>query len=368
MKILFLSSFAHLVLSGRKDLVSGGAELQVALLARELAKRGINTVVVGGDVGQADGEHFDGVLTRNGGRFQTGRIIDLIQAIPRVWKILKEERPTHVYVLGWTTWLWILLQMRRKFGFQLGFICGLDTEVNGEFRRENPVRGALFERAVAASDIRFAMTEDQATCFQANGQRCGLYRNLLLPRVNPRTAEKTNDLLWVSRCQPIKRPHLFIDLVERLPDLRCEMICPREDAELWDSVAQRAAKFPNLTFREKVPYHEIQERYDTARVFVNTSTFEGWPNSFIQSGLGATALASLDVNPDQLFSKFDLGIYANGDMDALVKEVDALLCDPGRLANAQLESERFVRELHDNDRNVDCFLGYQAELAAAAIA
>ncbi len=359
MKILFLSSYAHLVLEGRTDLVSGGAELQVALLARELAKRGISCVVVGGDVGQNDGGVFDGVVTRTGGRFHTGGVLDLLGAIPRVWRVLREERPTHIYVLGWTTWLWLLLKARPWFGYKLGFICGLDTEVNGEFRRENPVRGAFFERGVAGCDVRFAMTEDQAQWFKKRGQSCGMYRNLILPRSVPRTGKKDVDLLWVARCQSIKRPHLFLDLVEQLPDLRCEMICPREDVALWESVAARAATFPNLVFRQKVPYHVIQERYDSANLFVNTSTFEGWPNSFIQSGLGHTALVSLDVNPDELFLRYQLGIFAGGNLQRMLSEIQELLKNGERLEHAQAECERFVSELHDNDRNVDRFLANQ---------
>lgn len=361
MKVLFLSSYAHLVLAGRTDRVSGGAELQVALMGRELAQRGMDCVVVGGDVGQADGEVFDGVRTRNGGPFQTGGIADLMRAIPRIWKILAEENPTHVYVLGWTTWLWILLKMRLWFGYKLGFICGLDTEVNGEFRRENPIRGAFFEWGVAGCDIRFAMTEYQALCFEKRNQDCGLYRNLILPRATARVAEKSVDLLWVARCQPIKRPHVFLDLVERFPNASCEMICPREDVALWESVHKRALTLPNLVFREKVAYHQIQDRYDAAKVFVNTSTFEGWPNSFIQSGLARTALASLDVNSDELFSKYQLGVFSEGSFEKLVDGVDALLTDAGALEQAQAECARFVAELHDNVRNVDKFLNYQGK-------
>jgi hypothetical protein len=356
MKLLFLSSYAHLVLSGNRERVSGGAELQVALLAGELARRGLNVVVAGGDVGQPDREVHQGVMTRNGGRFQTGGLLDAVRALPKIWRILSEEKPSHVFVLGWTTWLWILMLLRPWFGFRLGFICGLDTEVNGEFRRENPVRGWFFEKGVAGSDFRFAMTEDQARHFAAAGQSSSLYRNLILPRTFAPEGEKSVDLLWVARCQPIKRPMLFLDLVSRFPELQCEMICPREDEVLWNEVAKRAAMLPNLVFREKVPYHEIQGHYDRARIFVNTSTFEGWPNSFIQSGLGRTALASLDVNPDGLFQRYGLGCFGEGDFERLVLGIRELVFDPGALTRAGDECARFVEELHDNTRNVDLFL------------
>ncbi|HEY8903093.1 MAG TPA: glycosyltransferase family 4 protein [Chthoniobacterales bacterium] len=355
MKFCFLSSYAHLALNPASDRVSGGAELQVALLARELVRCGHEVVVIGGDIGQPDGTVFDGVRTRNGGRFQTGGLLDTLRAIPRVLSIVREERPDFLLILGWTTWLYVLHRARVSRA-RLVFICGLDTEVNGEFRRENPVRGAFFEAGVRGSDLRFAMSDYQAEQFQRQGLDCGMYRNLILPRAEPRTLPKSVDLLWVARCQPIKRPYLFLDLAARLPEARCRMICPREDVALWESVAARAKGMRNVEFIERVPYREIQSQYDEARVFVNTSTFEGWPNSYIQAGLGGAALLALDVNPDGLFERFSPGIFAQGNFESLVNGASRLLDDHAALEQARWGCERFVAELHDNARNVDAFL------------
>lgn len=356
MKILFLSSYAHLVLDPDAERVSGGAELQVALLARELAGRGHEVVVVGGDIGQADGVAFDGVRTRTGGKFHTGGLADAVRALPRVVSVLREERPEIVAVLGWTAWLYLLAKLRRVLGFRLAFICGLDTEVNGEFRKENSLRGALFERGIELSDLRFAMSGYQAAQFARRGERCALYRNLILPRVGAVAGDKPVDLLWVARCQPIKCPDRFLDLVEEFPNSMCEMICPREDVELWERISDRASRLPNLEFVERVPYREIQARYDRAKIFVNTSRFEGWPNSFIQAGLGRAALLSLDVNPDELFESFEPGVFAKGDFGRLVDGARAMLADEQLLGGAQAACSRFVAELHDNVVNVDAFL------------
>lgn len=352
MKFLFLSSYAHLVLDETSNRVSGGAELQVALLARELARRGHEAVIVGGDMGQADGQVFQGVRTRNGGKFHTGGMREMLGALPRVAQILREERPQFVFVLGWTAWLFILWLLKFPLSYKLGFICGLDTEVNGEFRRAWPFRGALFEFGMRHCEVRFAMTKLQEQLFHAAGMDCGFYRNLILPRSRPRTAEKTIDLLWVARCQSIKRPQLFLDLVKKFPDLKCQMICPREDVELWESMNARAAKIPNLEFVERVPYHEIQERYDAAKIFVNTSTYEGWPNSFIQSGLGSTAILSLSVKPDTLFEDYALGFFAEGNFDAMV----SWFRSHPPFGDMGISAERFVRELHDNEKETSAFL------------
>lgn len=356
MKILFLSSYAHLVLERSTSRVSGGAELQVALLARELVQRGVEVVLVAGDTGLQDGIVLDGVKIRSGGQFHSGKPVEMLAAIPRVFSVFQEERPDWVFLLGWTAWMGIVVAMRQALGYRAGFICGLDSELTGDFRRENPVRGGLFEWGVSHCELRYAMTEHQRFLFCKRGWNCEMYRNLILPRAFENTGVKTVDFLWVSRCQPVKRPHFFLDLVEAFPSSSFEMVCPREDAGLWDSVAKRAVSLTNLRFIEKVPYHEIQSHYDAARVFVNTSEWEGWPNSFIQAGLGRTALLSLEVNPDGIFEKFGLGLFAAGDQEKLKAFASEMISNKPMLLKMQEGCARFVAEMHDNIKETDAFL------------
>ena len=356
MKILFFSSFAHLVLEKHQARTSGGAELQVALLARGLAIRGHEIVIAGGDVGQPDQRMMDGVMTRNAGKFHTGRILEMLGAIPRVVHVLREEGPEWVVVMGWTAWLFVLWALRPFLGYKLDFICALDSEINGEYRRENPLFGALFEFAMRRSDARHSITYDQAKVFNRRGMDCTFYRYLLVPRTTPRSPEKSIHLLWVSRCHPIKRPHLFLDLAEALPGAHCRMICPCEDRELWNSVAKRAAKIPNLEFIEKVPYHEVQEHYDAARIFVNTSTFEGFPNSFIQAGLGNVALLSMCVDPDGMMEFFGSGRISGEGSGELIRIARMMLADEPKLASMQEGNARMVTEWLDNKENIELFL------------
>ena len=358
MKILFLSSHAHLVLDEASTLTSGGAELQVALLARELAALGHEVVVAGGDTGQADGAMMQGVRVRKAGRFHTGRLAEMLGSIPRVTRVLREEKPDWVVVMGWTAWLFVLWALRPFLGYKLDFICALDTEVNGEYRREQPFFGALFEFALRRCDARHAITREQVEHYRRRGMDATLYRYLIFPRRGPcpAAAAKEVDFLWVSRCMPIKRPELFLDLAAALPASSFCMICPAQDRGLWEKIAARAGTLPNVQFVESVPYHRGQQEYDRARVFVNTSSWEGWPNSFIQAGLGGVALLSLEVNPDDIFGTFRPGVFAAGDFAALVAGARQMMQDASALEAMQAGCERFVVEMHDNVKETAAYL------------
>lgn len=356
MKFCFHSSFAHLALDRAETRVSGGAELQAALMARALARRGHECVLIGGDHGQPRDRMLDGVRARVGGPFHTGGLEDTVRALPITLDVIDEERPDFTFIYGWTTWLFFLLWPRFLRHTRLGFTCMLDTEVNGEFRRENPVRGALFEYGIRHADVRYAITDYEVECFGRMGLTSTLYRPLIMPRTQPRPLDKDIDLLWIARCQEIKRPHLFLDLVESLPDARCVMIAPAENPELWRGVEARASRLPNLVFLERVPYREVQSFYDRAHVFVNTSTWEGFANSFIQAGQGEAAILSLAVNTDGLLDRFGAGYCAANDLKVFKTQAATLLANPGDLRARQLGAARFVAEWHDNERNVDAFL------------
>jgi glycosyltransferase involved in cell wall biosynthesis len=134
------------------------------------------------------------------------------------------------------------------------------------------------------------------------------------------------------------------------------MICPREDEVLWNSVAGRAQTLPNLNFRERVPYSEIQERYDRAKFLASTSEAEGFPNVMIQAAQGGAGILSLELDPDGLIETFGAGFSAGGDYELLLAKTRALLEEREVSQRMGEGAQRMVREWLDNAQNTEAFL------------
>jgi glycosyltransferase involved in cell wall biosynthesis len=93
-------------------------------------------------------------------------------------------------------------------------------------------------------------------------------------------------VLWVSNIKRGKRPELFLALARELPNLQFRMIggsSEGPDAPLFDQIRAEASQIHNLEFVGFVPMNEVERHFDEARVLVNTSDFEGFPNTFLQS-------------------------------------------------------------------------------------
>jgi hypothetical protein len=126
--------------------------------------------------------------------------------------------------------------------------------------------------------------------------------------------------------------------------------------ELWEAVAVRANGISNLTFLERVPYHEIQGVYDRARFLVSTSETEGFPNVMIHAAQGGAAILSLDLDPDGLISHFGAGFCAEGDFEQLVSRAGEFLTDPDSPGTMGKGAQRMLGEWLDNAANTEAFL------------
>ncbi len=213
--------------------------------------------------------------------------------------------------------------------------------------------------ALENADHVFVQTESQLRALESRFGRCGeLIRNpVQIAADDPSRwpARGTRDtVLWIGRSDTFhKQPLLFLNLAKRCPDLSFLMILNKTHADVFDKVqAERPA---NLAIVERVPHREIWDYYRRARVFVSTSAYEGFPNTFLQCAVAGVPVASLAVDPEEILSRHGCGLLADGSLDKLERDVRALWSDAALAERQALTFHRYTLAHHGLDSQVERF-------------
>jgi glycosyltransferase involved in cell wall biosynthesis len=339
LKVCLISPLGYGLYNPDSRLSFGGAEVQFYLLANELAGDPAYSVSVLTTVSENPGVEACGqlkIFKRQGQRRMDQKLkrgfLNRIQHLWSYFEAFKEMRRQFIEInadvyfhagAGVEVGAYALIcrLLRRRFLFFIASSADL-WEPYGKV--EGPLKW-LFPLGVrSAHEVVCRSSEQQDRLHNQYGRK-GVMIRTGHPHPPARHVPKSY-VLWVGRGNPLKRPEMFLDLAARMPHRRFVMVVAHEDAhlDLLQQVRTRAAMLGNLDLYEDVPWSEIDNYFARARVFVNTSTYEGFPNTFVQAALHGAPVVSWRVDPDQLLSTGQLGLCAGESFDRLVDLVQGL--------------------------------------------
>ena len=347
---------------------AGGAELQQALLAKALARRGWTVSMVVADYGQPEGAAWDGVRTLRAYRPDEG--IPVLRFVhPRWTKLhaaLRRADADIYYASCAGGQLAQVALFARSRGRKVVFRIASDTDCDPRallvrYRRDR----MLYRWGLAHADLVLAQTPSQRQALARNfGRDSRVVASLLeTSGRSPPLAERDIGALWVGNLRPLKRPHLFLDAAAHLPGLAFHMIGgPMPGAEeLYAEVRQRAAALPNVTFHGFVPQHEVGTYFERTRVFVSTSAIEGFPNTYLQAwSRGTPVVAFLD--PERLLTEKRLGTRVGGARE-LEDAIARLTGEPGEWEQASARGRRYIDERGGESEMVSAYVEALSSLA-----
>ena len=98
-----------------------------------------------------------------------------------------------------------------------------------------------------------------------------------------------------------------------------------------------------------MPASEIENYFMDARLFVNTSSFEGFPNTFLQAGKCGVPVVTMNCDPDNFISRFECGLVSGDDQESLTLAVSKLLSDDALYERSSKSIREYVLKFHDHD-------------------
>jgi len=330
--------------------MTGGAELQLFYLSTELAKKSnFNVSFIVGNYGQPENERVNGVrLLRSFNAERNDGVFKKINQAIQFLRILKREKPEIILSTTNNT-LVTLCSLYSIFtkGKHIHRIAH-NKDTGFERKKEFGFLARLYSWGMKKANKILVQNMEQQDRLLENFKKQSVLLKNAFP-VLKQTELNKNYVLWVSRYQKWKQPGLFVKLAQEIADTEFLMICPPPqgiEVENWKELKQCAKQLANLQFVDYVPFSQIQNYFNKASVFVNTSEAEGFPNTFLQAALGKTAIVSLNVNPNSFITKYNCGAFCNNNFNYLVEQTKFLLNNKKFLIEKAENSYKYLVENH----------------------
>lgn len=370
--ICFVAPTAWPLFSGDREIpVVGGAELQQSFLAPALAQRGYRVSMITLDYGQEDHAVVKGVTVRKLYRPDEG--IPVVRFIhPRlttIWRVMKEVDADVYYQRTAAALTGFMAAFCRRHGKRSIYNGASDVDFapgkqDITFQRDR----WLFEYGLRNVDRVFVQNPRQQEWLAQNyGRQDGvLVPNCYSPPPGAR-ADPSGYVLWVATVRAQKRPELLLEVARRLPQHRFVVVGGHDigwnGEEYERKVRAAAAGLPNVEYRGFRPYAEADRMFDGARVLLNTSSYEGFPNTFLQAwarGVPTVAFVDIRSRDPQGHPVYDIA----GDVDQATRMVDRLMRDDLHWTQSSRRVAAQYHAHHSMEAIVDLFERQVAELTA----
>jgi len=339
----------------RQGAPTGGTDTQMAAIARGLS-RDHDVVVVTGGPADEPLQAPAGIRVLRIAEREPGQSVPAAAAgwARSVRTALRQTDPDWVLQLG-VSYLTLVAALwckahRRRFAFLWGSVADANGRDTGK-----PAGAAdrLLVWARRRADLQVCQTEQQMALLGPRERRHAVVvPNPLNADVPWRQADGDADaVLWVGWLRPVKRPDLFLRVAGRLPHRRFVMAgAVGGDAAFRAQTEEAIRRTPNVRLLGFVPEPGLPDVYAQARVLLNTSDIEGFPNTFLEAMACGVPVVSLRFDPNGILAA-GAGVCADGDEERLVAAVERMFGDEAAFAACRAAALR-TAEQHRPERIV----------------
>lgn len=228
-----------------------------------------------------------------------------------------------------------------------------ERECDGSLIQENKIKGMINNFGLRLTDLIFVQCRD-------HGKLLSEWFNPeleVLPNSFPIPEEKNpggDHILWVGRRVDWKRPGLALKLAKEFSSEKFVAISPRTSGEeaFYNQIEKEAEELSNVELIERVPREEIQEYFDNAKIFLNTSEKEGFPNTFVEAGIGSTPILSAKVDPDSFIERNECGFSCKDSYTELKSKLGAMLENEQETRQRGENCRKYVERNHNISKNI----------------
>lgn len=359
-KICFYALTTYPLLSQLYLGVIGGAELQQVLIGKELTKNGYDVSFVVFDHGQEPFEIIDGIKIYK--TVPKGYVLSgpksLYYASETIWNALKQADADIYYQRcagrGRDTGFVALFCLLKKKKF-IYSIANDDAAEGKYIKTLKRYERFLYKIGIRRADCIIAQSKYQQEALKKNFNQDSIIIKSAYPIEKTEKSKREPPIvLWVGTIKPEwKQPELFLELAKAIPDAKFQMVGGASvNKQFYEQIKEDAKRIPNIEFVGFVPYPEVNKYFANASILVNTSSVEGFPNTFLQAWAAYTPVVSLNVDPDEIICKYKLGFHSRT-FEQMVIDVETLLRNKKLRKELGMNGREYVEREHDINKIVE---------------
>ncbi|MCB1755694.1 MAG: glycosyltransferase [Gammaproteobacteria bacterium] len=313
----------------------GGAEYQISLLIGELAKTHpdleLHYLCKPSPDHIQPQDHTIHEVTAQRWFSKYGTFFDAFG----LYKALKTLQPDYIYqrvgcaYTGVCAWYCKHSSASMLWHIASDADVGVSTQRLFSRRPHHYIEQKVFEYGIRHANKIVAQQQHQADQLEKNFSRSV---DAVIANFQPvpellATQNERRLVLWIGNLKELKQPDLFIDLAEQIGPIAGVSFCMagRPQTGKWgDRLLARLNSCDAVEYLGEISQQEVYTLLEQTRLLVNTSQYEGFPNTFIQAWMRETPVLSLQVNPDGILDRHPIGIMS-GNFEHLVRDCRELL-------------------------------------------
>ena len=329
---------------------TGGAEIQMLMLARALSARGHRVGIVAFGAPEELRRAVDGVEVIAHPLPRTrAPLIRTLAFYLLAFSVLRRHR-ARVYVqraAGPHTLLVALIAKALNSRFAYSSASVRDFEL--EAWEPNRIITMSFSLGVRLADVVVVQSAEQATLCRRRFRR----EPIVIKSIAEPAAQAAADpeaFLWAGSLITHKRPLEFVELARLVPEALFWMVAVRQPTPEGQALAlelQRASQeVPNLKLLEPRPRAELKGLIERAVAVVSTSPVEGMPNVFLEGWSRGVPALALAHDPDGVIERERLGQFAHGSRERIASIARGMWMSRNNRAEQAARCRAYVEANH----------------------
>jgi glycosyltransferase involved in cell wall biosynthesis len=355
-KICFLAPTAYPLLKNEKEDIKNviGPDIDQITLANKLSKKGYKITIITHNESGPSEELINNIRVIK--IFSPTAEINLLTKIKYLWNAFKKSDSDIYFHYGDSLGIISIFTylMGKRSIYKIASDVLLDRNLITNEIKE--FKSSKFNTRVIGNwiDIKFSnviclQNQYQLKMLKKRYNKNGkiIKNHIKINDVDLDKKSETPIVLWVGSMAEVKQPWLVIELVKMMPSVKFQMIGGyQDDPTLYNDMKRCSEELENFEFLGVVPFEEIDYYFNKAWILVNTSMFEGFPNSFLQAWMNHMPVLSINANPDEIITDYKLGFYSRN-LKQLKEDLSILLNNKDLINEMGTNGRKYVENNHD---------------------